>query len=62
MKKTYMIPSVLIVELGTRNHLMDVSYRDGGNTLGSMNFDTTDASAGGNQLTKENKSIWDDEW
>ena len=60
MKKTYIIPNVLIVELGTRNHLMDVSYRNEGNSLGSMSFDTV--NGGDEQLTKESKSLWDSEW
>lgn len=62
MKKTYISPNSLIVVLGTRNHLMDVSLQNNGADLSSVSFDTTSDNAGGSQLTKENKSIWDDEW
>ena len=60
--KTYISPSSLIVMLGTRNHLMDVSYRNDGADLGSVDFDISDENAGDGQLTKGYKFLWDDEW
>ena len=60
MKKTYIIPSVISVEVNTRSHLMVVSTDAQTNSLNSMSFDRE--TAGGSQLTKENKSVWDEEW
>ena len=58
MKKTYSTPETLVVKIGLRSHLMDVSYQ--GDSLNSMSLDVNEV--GGSQLVKDNKSIWDNEW
>lgn len=58
MKKTYSTPKTLVVKIGVRSHLMDVSYQ--GDSLNSMSLDTE--TIGGDQLVKGNKSLWDNEW
>ena len=58
MKKTYSTPKTLVVKIGVRSHLMDVSYQ--GDSLNSMSLDVNEV--GGSQLVKDNKSIWDNEW
>ncbi|MBR1498699.1 MAG: hypothetical protein IJ615_03605 [Bacteroidaceae bacterium] len=58
MKKTYSTPETLVVKIGLRSHLMDVSYQ--GDNLNSMSLDVNEV--GGSQLVKDNKSIWDNEW
>ena len=60
MKKTYITPMLLTVELGTRSHLMDVSSVDNHENINSVSFSTTTTGSG--QLTKEHKSVWDNEW
>ena len=58
MKKTYSTPETLVVKIGLRSHLMDVSYQ--GDSLNSMSLDVNEV--GGSQLVKDNKSLWDNEW
>jgi len=60
MKKTYSTPKTLVVKIGVRSHLMDVSYQ--GDNLNSMSFDLNSEDIGGDQLVKGNKSLWDNEW
>ena len=60
MKKTYSTPKTLVVKIGVRSHLMDVSYQGEGSDLKSMSIDATEV--GGSQLVRENKSLWDSEW
>lgn len=60
MKKTYSTPKTLVVKIGVRSHLMDVSYQGEGSDLKSMSIDATEV--GGSQLVRENKSLWDNEW
>ncbi|GEM_PF-3150146 len=60
MKKTYSTPQTLVVKIGVRSHLMDVSYQ--GDNLNSMSFDLNSEDIGGDQLVKGNKSLWDNEW
>ena len=54
MKKTYIIPEALIVELGTLQ-MMAESLPVGGS--GDDEIDDPDQI-----LTKENKNVWDEEW
>ena len=58
MKKIYNSPNTFVVKLGIKNHLMTVSYGD--NSLNSMDYSTE--TTGSNQLTRENNSVWDEEW
>jgi len=60
MKKTYSTPQTLVVKIGVRSHLMDVSYQ--GDNLNSMSFDVSSEVGGSDQLVKGNKSLWDNEW
>ena len=60
MKKTYSTPKTLVVKIGVRSHLMDVSYQ--GDNLNSMSFNLNSEDIGGDQLVKGNKSLWDNEW
>ena len=58
MKKTYITPAALAVELGTDAHMLQGSLKIYRST-GSGDPQITE----GNQiLTNENKSIWDEEW
>lgn len=57
MKNTYIIPESVIVELGTRNHLMNVSIvereiTDNGTNVGLVKEETS----------VTDKSLWDEEW
>jgi hypothetical protein len=56
MKNTYIIPESVIVELGTRNHLMNVSIVEkelaDGSNVGLVKEETS----------VTDKSLWDEEW
>ena len=59
MKKTYISPELLIVELATRNHLMEISIVSdrnatvSGNNMGLVKEENN---------TVTDKSVWDNEW
>lgn len=58
MKNTYITPELLIVELGTRNHLMDVSIvgrniTDNGSNVGLVKEDNSSVN---------DVNVWDSEW
>jgi hypothetical protein len=62
MKKTYITPSVLTVQLSSRSTLMSLSATDsldgtsyGGTTLGNSIIDADVKGFG-------DKNIWDEEW
>lgn len=60
MKKTYIIPELLIVKVNTQHHLMDLS------TNGSMSIQSVSADDGVDAFVKENMykdvSVWNDDW
>lgn len=58
MKKVYISPNTIVVQLSMRNHLMNVSYGDGEETINSMDYDSE--IIGNSQLTR--KSVWEEEW
>ena len=60
MKKTYITPEALTVVLGSSTSILTGSdlTKDGDNYKGSV-YNTDATSAG---LTKESKSLWDEEW
>ncbi|MBQ9170385.1 MAG: hypothetical protein IJ219_01405 [Bacteroidaceae bacterium] len=59
MKKTYITPAILEVRLGTVNIICGSDlHEDGGNIVGTV----YDDNASGVGLTKESKSLWDNEW
>lgn len=59
MKKTYICPTMLSVELRTMNSILTVSGGDMG-TLGIMEDDLTNST---DVWTKEQRnSLWDNEW
>ena len=60
MKKTYITPEALTVVLGSSTSILTGSdlTKDGDNYKGSVY--NTDATSDG--LTKESKSLWDEEW
>jgi len=55
MKKTYITPEALIVALNTKTSILQASLRI--NSDSSNTIDDSDQI-----LTKENKSVWDEEW
>ena len=58
MKKIYIVPELMVVELGIRRNVM-LSASDGsGNTTLTDGGDGTGDDIG----VKENFSIWDNEW
>jgi hypothetical protein len=59
MKKTYIIPAIFAVELGTCKMMAESVVIN--TTYESTNPDTYIGSSE-QILTKENKSIWDEEW
>ena len=59
MKKTYITPAMLEVRLGTVNIICGSDLRkEGDNVVGSV-YNTNATGVG---LTKESKSVWDEEW
>ncbi len=59
MKKTYITPAMLEVRLGIVNIICGSDLRqEGNNVVGSV----YDSNATGTGLTKESKSLWDEEW
>ena len=60
MKKTYMSPEMLAVELGTTTHLMEPSLTI--NTNYTPSDESTYIGSSEQILTKESKNIWDNEW
>ena len=62
MKKTYITPEALTVVLGTSTSILigsaDLHDDGNGNIVGGLQ----EGSAGGPGLTKESKSLWDNEW
>ena len=59
MKKTYITPAMLEVRLGIVNIICGSDlHPDGDNIKGSV----YDSNATGTGLTKESKSLWDEEW
>ena len=59
MKKTYIIPAIFAVELGTCKMMAESVVIN--TTYDSTNPDTYIGSSE-QILTKENKCIWDEEW
>ncbi len=59
MKKTYICPAMLSVELRTKNSILTIS---GGNT-GTLGIIDDDLSSTNDVWTKEHRnSVWDNEW
>jgi len=59
VKKTYITPAMLEVRLGTVNIICGSDLRkEGDNVVGSV----YNSNATGAGLTKESKSLWDEEW
>lgn len=57
MKKTYIIPGLLIVKVNVRQHLMDLS------ALGTASI--SEDAADGDAFVKDNRSnfnVWNDDW
>ena len=55
MKKTYITPETLIVALNTKTNILQASFK--------INSESSNAIDDPDQiLTKENKSVWDEEW
>ena len=60
MKKTYNQPACMVVALGTTNHMLQASsLRIFNSTSGGAQ---PTIESGNDILTKENKSVWDEEW
>lgn len=59
MKKQYICPAILVVKLHTTKNLMLLNVSTEGEK-GTVNSYDDDYS--GEVWTKENKSIWDEEW
>lgn len=61
MKKIYINPELMVVELGTRNMLMGMSATD---SLGIVDGGDTDSNniIEGDVKGISNNSIWDSEW
>ena len=58
MKKTYIIPAQLIVQIDVKHHLMDLSA---GNSA-SISSQEADGDAFVKEYTPSDNSIWDNEW
>ena len=57
MKKSYLIPEALIVELSFKRNVMLTASDDSGQIIGGGgDGDGTDIGA------KESKNVWDEEW
>ena len=59
MKNTYIAPELVIVELGTRNHLMNVSIVD---KNVEVNGDGSNVGLVKESTPIIDKSLWDEEW
>ena len=62
MKKTYIIPESMVVELMQSHHILtgslDLHEDENGNLVGGLQ----EGYASGSGLTKESTSLWDEEW
>lgn len=58
MKKKYICPNVLVVRLNTTHSILTVS----GGLEGTMSINEETISEPSSVWTKENNSVWDDEW
>lgn len=61
MKKTYICPNMLAVKLNTTNSILSAS-NFGTNSATITTNGTTEISDASNVWTKENTSVWDEEW
>lgn len=59
MKNTYIAPELVIVELGTRNHLMNVSIV---NRNVEVNGEGSNVGLVKEETSVTDKSLWDEEW
>ena len=60
VKKIYNQPTCLVVALGTTNHMLQASSLRIFNSTSGESQPTIEN--GSDILTKENKSVWDEEW
>ena len=60
MKKIYQAPTMMVVTLQVRSHLMDLSA--GGTTSIKRGLTDTDGFVNEYNSTSTDKSLWDDEW
>lgn len=58
MKKKYICPNMLLVRLNTRHSILTVS----GFESGSLTIDSNTENSVNTVWTKEDNSVWDDEW
>ncbi|MBR1901611.1 MAG: hypothetical protein IJ826_01345 [Bacteroidaceae bacterium] len=58
MKKKYICPNVLVVKLNTTHSILTVSGFDNG----TMTIDNTTENSVNTVWTRENNSVWDEEW
>ena len=58
MKKTYIIPELLIVKVNVQHHLMDLSQ--GGTT--SISKDYADGDAFVKENLRSDYNVWNDDW
>jgi len=58
MKKKYICPNMLLVRLNTRHSILTVS----GLESGSLTIDSNTENSVNTVWTKEDNSVWDDEW
>ena len=58
MKKKYICPNMLLVRLNTRHSILTVS----GLESGSLTIDSNTENSVNTVWTKEDNSVWDNEW
>lgn len=58
MKKKYICPNMLLVRLNTRHSILTVS----GFESGSLTIDSNTENSVNTVWTKEDNSVWDNEW
>ena len=62
MKKQYICPESLAVRLNTKNMLTTSGFENMGEDIVNGGLSDTQVSGTGSVWSKENKSLWDDEW
>lgn len=58
MKKKYICPNMMLVRLNTRHSILTVS----GFESGSLTIDSNTENSVNTVWTKEDNSVWDNEW
>ena len=58
MKKIYICPNVVVVKINTTHSILTLS----GGDSGTMSINETEITNTSGVWTKENNSVWDEEW